>query len=137
MAHTIRRVNYFYATVRDEPGEAYQLLCRLAELGINLFAFTAVPVGPLITQLTLFPVDTATMTDIAKKAGMALDGPYKALLVQGDDELGALVGVHEKLYRANVNVYASNAVADGSGGYGYVIYIRPEEFDRAAGALDV
>jgi hypothetical protein len=137
MAHTIRRVNYFYTTVRDEPGEAYQLLSRLAELGINLYAFTAVPVGPLTTQLTLFPQDTAKMTDVAQKAGLALDGPYNALLVQGDDELGALAGVHEKLYRASVNVYAANAVANGTGGYGYVIYVRPEEFDRAAAALDV
>jgi hypothetical protein len=56
-------------------------------------------------------------------------------LVQGDDELGALAGIHEKLYEANVNVYASSGVSDGKGSYGYVIYVRPEEYERAAKTL--
>jgi hypothetical protein len=36
-----------------------------------------------------------------------------------------------------VNVYASNAVADGFGKYGYLIYVRPEDYERAANALEV
>jgi hypothetical protein len=43
----VRRVDYFSTTVKDQPGEAYQLLTTLADLGINLLAFTAVPIGPL------------------------------------------------------------------------------------------
>jgi hypothetical protein len=34
----------------------------------------------------------------------ALDAPHPAILVQGDDGLGALVRIHAKLYEANVNV---------------------------------
>ena len=68
---------------------------------------------------------------------MTLDGPHPALLLQGDDELGALVEVHEKLYRANVNIYAAMGVSDGSGQYGYVIYVREEDCKRAAKALGV
>jgi hypothetical protein len=41
------------------------------------------------------------------------------------------------IYRAGVNVYASNAVADGFGKYGYLIYVRPEDYERAAKALEV
>jgi hypothetical protein len=137
MAFHIRRARYFYATVEDHPGEAYELLSQLASLGVNLLALTAIPVGPLRTQLTLFPEDAGKMADAAKKAGLALDGPHSALLVQGDDELGALASVHAKLARANVNVYASSGVADGKGSYGYVIYVRPEEYERAAKALEV
>lgn len=137
MAHRIRRVEYFHATVVDEPGEAYKVLSALAGLGVNLVGFTAVPVGPDRTQLTLFPEDPGRMKAEAQKAGMALDGPHKALLVQGDDELGALAGVHERIYRANVNVYASTAIADGFGRYGHVIYVRPEDYERAAKALEV
>jgi hypothetical protein len=59
------------------------------------------------------------------------------VLVQGDDEPGALVGVHERLYQANVNVAAATGVADGKGRYGYVLYFRPEDFDKAAAALEV
>lgn len=137
MPTTIRRVDYFYATVMDRPGEAYKLLSTLAELGINLFAFTAVPIGPNQTQLALFPGDALKMQDAATKAGLRLDGPHRALLVQGDDELGALAGVHARLYEANVNVYASTGVADGKGCYGYIVYVRPDEYELAATALGV
>ena len=104
---------------------------------VNLVAITAVPIGPARTQLTVFPDDTARMKAIAKNADIQLDGPYPALVVQGDDEVGALADVHKQLQDANVNVFSSTGVADGRGGYGYVIYIRPEEFERAAEALNV
>ncbi len=112
-------------------------MSQLAEVGINLLAITAVPIGPLRTQMTLFPEDAPKMKSEAEKAGLDLDGPYPALLVQGDDELGALVNIHEKLYRANVNVVAATGVTDGKGSYGYVLYFRPDDFDRAATALEV
>jgi hypothetical protein len=137
MAYRIRRVEYFHATVVDEPGEAYKVLHALAGLGVNLLAFTAVPVGPDSTQITVFPEDPGKMRSEAQKAGMALDGPHRALLVQGDDELGVLASVHEKLYRADVNVYASSAIADGFGKYGHLIYVRPEDYERAAKTLEI
>ena len=137
MAFKIRKVEYFTTTVQDRPGEAYKLLSVLEDLGLNLVAFTAVPVGPDTTQLTLFPEDPSKMKGEAQKAGMALDGPHRALLVQGDDELGALAVVHERIYKTGVNVYASNAVSDGLGKYGYLIYVRPEDYERAAKALEV
>jgi hypothetical protein len=137
MAYTIRRAEYFHATVVDQPGEAYRILSALEGLGVDLLAFTAVPVGPARTQLTLFPADPSKMTSEAKKAKMDVDGPHPALLMQGDDELGALVEVHEKLYRTGVNVYASMGVSDGAGKYGYVIYVREEDCERAAKALEL
>jgi hypothetical protein len=137
MAFRIRRVEYFTASVQDRPGEAYKLLSQLADLGLNLVAFTAVPVGPLRAQLTLFPEDALRMADAARKAGLVLDGPHAALLVQGDDELGALARIHAKLYEAQVNVSASSGVADGRGSFGYVIYVRPDDYERAATALGV
>ena len=137
MAFVIRRVDYFYAWVEDQPGEAYKLLSLLADVGVNLLAFTAIPVGPMRTQLTIFPEDTPKMSDAANKAEVALDGPHRALLVQGDDRLGVLADVHAKLFQAGVNVSASSGVTDGRGCYGYIIYIRPEQFEKAAAALKV
>lgn len=137
MAYTIRRVEYFYTTVKDQPGEAFKLLTGLASLGVNLLAFTAVPVGPMRTQLTLFPEEPPAFASAAQKIKLPLDGPHRALLVQGDDELGALAAIHGRLYDAGVNVYASSGVADGRGSYGYVVYVRPEEYEQAARALEV
>ena len=137
MAHRIRRVEYFHVTVPDRPGEAFRFLSALAEVGLNLLAFTAIPVGLFQTQLTIFPEDPARLETEGARLGLRLDGPHGALLVQGKDTPGALVGVHERLYDAGVNVYAANAVAGEGGEYGYVIYVRPEDMAQAAEALGV
>lgn len=137
MSFRIRRAQYFYCSIEDQPGEAYKVLSQLAKLGVNLVAITAVPVGPTRTQLTLFPKDGGRLEDAARNARLELDGPHPAFLVQGDDELGALASVHQKLAGASVNVYASSGVSDGKGSYGYVIYVRPDDYDRAAAALEL
>jgi hypothetical protein len=137
MSFTIRKLDYFYTAVEDQPGEAYKLLSILEKSGINLLAFTAVPIGPDRTQLTIFPENTSKLAEESRKAKISLDGPHHALLVQGDDELGALAGIHQKLFEVDVNVYASSGVTDGRGSFGYLLYIKPEEYDRAVKALNV
>ena len=137
MAFTIRGVEYYYANVRDELGSAYRVLAMLADLGVNLLAFTAVPSGPDVAQFALFPDDASKLIVQARASGLPLDGPHHALLVQGDDELGALASVHERLFEAGVDVYASAGVTDGQGSFGYVVYVREEQFERAADALGV
>lgn len=137
MGSEIRRVDYFYTAVKDQPGEAYKLLSLLADLGVNLLAFTAVPVGPMRTQLALFPEDTGKLHTEAKKAGLTIDGPHAAFLVQGDDQLGALADIHARLFDAHVNIYASTGVTDGRGSFGYVLYVRPEDSGKAARALGI
>ena len=137
MSFQLKKVEYFYTSIVDQPGEAYQLLSRLKSIGVNLLAFTAIPVGPTRTQLTLFPEDAARLQTAAKNAGFKLDGPYSALLVQGDDELGALTDIHAKLYQAGVNVYASSGVTDGKGSFGYLLYLKEEDLDKALHSLDI
>lgn len=137
MSSTIRRVDYFYTTVQDRPGVAYELLTQLATLGVNLLGLNAIPMGPDTTQLTLFPHDSHALTNAAQRARIELNGPHRALLVQGDDEMGALASVFALLADADVNVYASYAVADGKGHYGNIIYVRPEHYDKAVRALRV
>lgn len=137
MAYKIKKVEYFYCSVVDQPGEAFKLLTQLEQGGINLLAFTAIPVGPNRTQLTLFPEIPSKLVAETKNANFNLDGPHRALLVQGDDELGALADIHQILFEANVNVYASNGVTDNRGSFGYLLYVRPEDYERAASALKV
>ena len=135
MAIRIRPVEYFYTMVDDRPGEAFRLLSSLAAADVNLLAFNIVPVGANATQLVLFPEHPAGLARAAERGGFTISSPQQALLIQGDDELGALVAVHHKLFEAGVNVYASNGVNDGRGAYGYVVYVRPEGFADAVRAL--
>ena len=124
MAFTIRPVEYYYVNVRDELGAAYRVLSQLAERGVNLLAFTAVPTGPALAQFSVFPEDPGKFVAEARSAGLPLDGPHRALLAQGDDELGAFASVHERLVAAGVDLYASSGVTDARGDFGYVIYVR-------------
>jgi hypothetical protein len=137
MAINIRKTDYFYASIHEQSDEAYKLLTEFAEIGVNLLAFNAIPMGPDRTQFTFFPEDSNLLSRAAEKIGFTIDGPHPALLVQGDDELGALTDIHNKLHQADVNVYASSGVTDGKGSFGYVVYIRPEEYDRAVTALNI
>ncbi len=137
MATKIKKVNYFYCSFEDQPGESYKLLSFLAKVGVSLYAFTCVPTGPFRTQFTLFPEDSSKLVVEAKKANITIDGPNPAFLIQGDDEIGALVDIHQKLFHAKVNVYSSNAVTDGKGSFGYVLYVSPEQYKKAAEALEV
>jgi hypothetical protein len=133
----IRRADYFRTTIEDRPGEAYQILTRLASAGINLQVFNAVPIDTLHTELVLFAEDVEKFTEVADESGLILRGPEHAILIQGDDRLGALADIHARLYDAKVNVYASSGVADGAGHFGYVIHVRPEDFETAATVLGV
>jgi len=135
--NTIRRVQYFYATLKDQPGEAYQMLNQLADLGINLLALTVVPIGPNATQMTIFPEDALDFKSITQKAGLETEGPHSAIMVQGNDRVGALTEIHEKLFMAGVNVYASSGVSNAKGSFGYIIYVRPDVFETAAEVLGI
>lgn len=135
MNASISPVQYFYANVTDRPGEAYGFLSTLAGSGVNLLAFNAIPLGWNTTQLALFPEDAAELVRVAAASGLALHGPERAILVQGDDKLGALVEIHRHLFEAGVNVLASNAVSDGEGRFGYIIYVRSDLFEEAVKAL--
>ena len=135
MAIAVRRVEYYYASVRDELGAAYRILSILAERGVSLLAFTAVPAGPTLAQLALFPEDAGRLMAEASSANLQLDGPHHALLVQGDDELGALADIHARLFEAGVDIYASSGVTDGRGSFGYVVYVREDQIEKASAAL--
>ena len=135
MSTRVRAVEYFHVTIKTRPGEAYRLLSQLAAADVNLLAFNAIPVGPEVTQLVLFPDTTEGLTAFAEKAALVLTGPQRAFLVQGDDRLGTFADIHRKLFDAQVNVYASTGITDGKGDYGCVLDLRAGHFKHAARAL--
>ena len=135
MADTIHCVEYFQTTVHEEPAAAYHLLARLADAGVNLLAFNAIPVGMHAMQLVLFPEDGALLPQVISSLGLSVTGPHRALLVQGDDELGALAEIHRRLLELGVQPYASSGVSDGRGGYAVIVHLRGDQFDLAARGL--
>jgi len=137
MANSIRRVEYYYAVLDDRPGEAYRLLKQMAAAQVNLMAFNVIPLGMDKTQVIVFPEDASRLARAAEDLGLTLTGPQHAFLIQGDDELGALVELHQRLSEARINVMSSSGVSDGRGGYGYILYVRREDYEQAAGVMGV
>jgi hypothetical protein len=137
MGATVRRVDYFHMMVKDRPGEACRLLSDLAKTEVNLLALNIIPMGLEQTQFVIFPKSVNKLIEASAKLGLTLSGPQHAFLITGDDELGTLIEIHTKLCDASINVASATGVADGRGGFGYVIYVRSDEFDKAANILGV
>lgn len=135
METRVRVIDYFYAMVKDRPGEACKILSDFAREEVNLLAFNAIPVGHEQTQLVVFPEHTDRLVRAAEKIGLNLAGPQRAILIQDDDRLGALVNYLQKLCDAGINMSSSWGVTDGRGGYGYIIHVRSHDVEQAARAL--
>jgi hypothetical protein len=137
MAEAVKKVEYYYAVVMDGPGEARRLLEFCSAHGVNLINFTAFPIGEGEVQMDFFPEDSQKLRMASEEAGIPLTGPKKAFLIRGEDRLGVLIEHHLRLADAGINVYAANGTTDGRGGFGYIIWVAEDDYDRAAQALGV
>ncbi len=135
MALDIRTVEYYNVTVDGHVGEGAKLLAVFADVGISWLAFKAVPLESMRTRFTLFPDDSSKMDQVAKNAGLSLEGPYTALFIQGNDESGALADIYENLSQADIKVYEASGIANINGAYGVILYVKQEECERALAAL--
>ncbi len=135
MASTVHEVEYYYALVADKPGEGRKLLEFLSERGVNLLGLTAFPVEDGKTQIDFFPTDPEQLREASKDAGVGLVGPKKAFIMQGEDRVGALYEFHLRLSNAGINVHASNGVVDGTGRFGYVIWVNSKDYEKASNVL--
>jgi hypothetical protein len=134
MADKTRRVDYYYVTVPDRPGEGKRVLSALKESNVNLLAYLGFPSGDGNSQLDLVPENADALKKAAGKAGLKLSDSKRAFLIQGDDRAGAVADTLAKLADANVNVTAAVATT-AAGNYGLVVWVPPSDFERAARAL--
>lgn len=134
MADEIRRVDYFYVQVPDNPGEGAGALATLRDAGVNLLAFSGFPEGRR-AQLDFVPEDPAAFRQAAKKAGWKVIGPKKAFVVQGDDRVGAVADVLGKVADAKINVIATEAICAGAGRYGVILWVASRDVGKTARVL--
>jgi hypothetical protein len=135
MADTVQRVEYYYVTVPDTPGEGQRLLSELKDSGVNLLAFLGFPLGGGQSQLDLVPEDPVQLRDAAERAGVRLSEAKRAFLIQGDDRVGAVADVTAKLAQAGINLTAATATGAEAGRYGMIVWVAAADYDRAAEAL--
>jgi len=138
MTDAVRRIEYYYTTLPDSPGEGSRLASVLRDAGVNLVAMLAFPIGGGRSQVDLVPdgpESTEALRRAAGQAGVELSEAKRAFLVQGDDRPGATAEHFAKLAAAGINVTAAAGVASGEGRYGVVIWVGRSDYERAAGAI--
>ena len=135
MISSVRDVEYFSIVVTDRPGEARKFLEFLSEKSVNLLALTAFPLGGGESRIDFFPDDPSLLREAAEDAEVSMAGPRKAFLIQGEDKIGAFYDIHLKLSNARINVHACNGVVDGTGRFGYVIWVDPADHEEASKIL--
>jgi len=135
MAETVQRVDYLYVSVPDAAGEGDRVLSALRDGQVNLLAYLGFPAGDGRSQLDLVAEDAESLRTALEQAGMTPSGTKHALLVQGDDRVGAVADTTSILAKAGINVTAAAAVGAGSGRYGMILWVAPADYERAAAAL--
>lgn len=134
MADTIRKVDYYYTTAPNKPGEGARVLGLLRDAGVNLLAFTGFPSGRR-SQLDFVPADAAALVAACRAAKVKLSPRKTAFLIDGDDRVGAAADIMGKLGAAKINVTAIDAVCTGGGRYGVILWVKARDVNKAARVL--
>ena len=135
MADTVRRAAYYYTEVPDQAGEGSRVFSALNEAGVNLLAFSGFPIGAGMTQLDLVPEDPDAFTKTAGDLDLDFSERKNVFLIQGDDRVGVAGETHGKLANESINIVASQALTAGSGRFGMILWVKPEDYERAARTL--
>ena len=130
----IRKVVYFSMQVPNRPGVGMQMLNAIAKGKHNLLAFTGFPNGAK-AQVDFIPAKPVEFARGAKKAGVKLGKRKVAFLVQGEDRVGALVRILDKLAKAKINMVAMDAVTAGGRRFGAIFWVRPKDIARTSRLL--
>jgi hypothetical protein len=135
MPDVVKCIEYYYTIVPDRPGAGAEVLDALKTARVNLLAFTGFPCGARRAQLDFVPSNQHAFRAAARKAGIKLVGPKTAFLIQGQDRVGVIANIANKLGEARINVTAVDAVAAGRRRYGAILWVKSRNVRRAAEIL--
>jgi hypothetical protein len=131
----IKKIDYYYVTVPDKPGQGATVLAALREAGINLVGLSAFPHGARRSQLDLIPEDSGAFAKAAKKAGLKLSKKKSGFLIQGEDRPGAVADVVGKLAQSGINITSVQVFCAGAGRYGGMLWVKAADLRKAAKTL--
>lgn len=134
MSNTLRKVDYFYVMLPNRAGQGAKVMTALAAEGVNLLAFSGFPSGGK-AQLDLMPENSARFRKAAKKLGLKVSKRKTGFLYHGDDRVGAMTKILDKLAGAKVNVVAVDAVTSGKGRFGAIFWVKATAVAKASKVL--
>ena len=135
MADRVKKITYCYIKVPNRAGHGEKILGQLRESEVDLLVYSGFPIGGGKAQLDFVPRNMIAFRKVARKNGWRLSKAKKGFLVTGDDQLGAVHRHYRKLADAKINITAADAVAAGKGRYGMILWVNPNQYNRAARVL--
>jgi hypothetical protein len=137
MADLVQRIEYYYVEVPNRAGAAAEVFNVLKTRSVNLVAFNGFPTSDGRAQLVLVPSGGEGLVTVARETGIKLVGPKVAFLISDWEYLGAVADILSKLGEAGINVTAMQAIAGGDWRYSAIIWIKPQDIDKAAKVLGI
>ena len=137
MAFTIRPVEYYYANVRDELGAAASraVRARRARREPARVHRRAERAEPRPAHALPGRPAEALRRGAAPPASCST-GRTTRCSSRATTSSARSRGVHERLADAGVDIFASTGVTDGRGSFGYVVYVREDQFEQAQRAFE-
>ena len=135
MSDQVRGVQYAYVKVKNKRGVGADALSALKKGRVNMIAFTGFPLKGGEAQLDFVTDNISKLKAVARKNKWKLSPVKKALLVTGKDRVGAVWQTLEKLNNAKINVTAAEAISAGKGRYGVVVWVKPNNYQKAVKIL--
>ena len=130
-----RKATYSVLMVPARAGAGAAVLGALADAGVDLLALTGFPAGGGRAQMDLVTDDQAGVRRVAAREGWRIGRTKRCFVVQGRDRVGAVHRELKKLARAGIKVTAADAVAAGGRRFGMLLWVKPQDYARAAKAL--
>jgi len=121
--------------VSDKPGKGGHILSAFQAAGVNFIGIWGYPVGKNKAQIDLVPEDPALLKKTAKQLKIDLSKKKTVFHLTGEDHPGALAQILAKLAAKDINVYAVQALCAGSGRFGAIVQVDPDDVKKAAKAL--
>ena len=134
MADVVRKVDYYYALLRDEVGIGARVLAQLDAHKVDFLGFSGFPAGRRV-QLDFIPKKSQDLVKAARKMKLPLSTKKRCFLITGKDRRGALAATLQKLAGAGIGVTALDAATAGSDRYGALLWVKPADYLRAARLL--
>jgi hypothetical protein len=130
---TVTKLRSFQLAIPDKPGEMGRILTSLRDAGVALVGTWGFSTWGGQGEVFVVPEDAAAFLLAAAKAGLSAKETV-CFHLSGDNRIGAVAEVLEKIAAAGINLAGADAVAVGDK-FGMVLWSH--EPDRLGAALGI
>jgi len=126
----IKRFDDQHAILGGDPLQLADVVDEIAHSGIDVLALSESSL-----QIDLITSDSAGLETAAREHGWKLGPKKSAFLVQDEGGPEAVNGILHQLGDARIPVTAMQGISAGGGRFGAILWVKPEDVDRAGAVL--